>query len=216
MALGQRVRQRRLELKLSQTDLAEKIKATQTYVQSLESRDSKKTSRINELVIALSTTHKWLSTGEGKKSASIRETVMDYNTSSAPDIKGLVPLISEVQAGEWAEAIDQFQPGEAESTLPCVASHGIHTYALRVSGDSMTAPYGKSYPDGCIIFVDPEQVAVSGDRVIAKVKGENGVTFKQYIEEGTKRYLRPLNPSLLPIEDEFRIIGKVIGKWEDE
>jgi SOS-response transcriptional repressor LexA len=94
----------------------------------------------------------------------------------------------------------------------------MHSYALRVHGDSMTAPYGRSYPDSSIIYVDPDQRGgvVSGDRVIAKINGDNQVTFKVFVEDAGRRFLKPLNPSYPVITDPFRILGKVIGTWIPE
>lgn len=140
------------------------------------------------------------------------------NVALGPDLKGEVPLISWVKAGTWGEAADPFQPGEAESWLDCPVKHSKATYALRVRGDSMTAPSGNSrtYPEGCVIFVDPEKRSpVNGDRVIAKLKGTAEVTFKVYKNEDGRQWLQPLNPSHEPIREEFKILGKVLGKWED-
>lgn len=139
------------------------------------------------------------------------------NVTPAPDIKGRIPLISWVRAGEWSEAVDIYEPGYAERWLPHLKRNGDHTYALRVDGDSMTAPYGKSYPDGCIIFVDPmRRSPSSGDRIIAKLEGANQVTFKTYVEDAGRRWLKPLNPQHPPIMEPFRVLGTVIGKWEDD
>lgn len=130
---------------------------------------------------------------------------------------GSVPLISWVQAGDWNDASDPLQPGEAERWMQCPARHGSRTYALRVRGDSMTAMHGRSYPEGCIIFVDPERRSpVNGDRIIAKLAGSDEVTFKVYKEEDGRRWLQPLNQNHLPIRDPFKVLGTVIGKWEDE
>jgi len=63
MALGSRVKKRRLSLGITQTELAIAIKATQSYVQSLESRDSKKTNKLTELADALKTSTSYLLTG---------------------------------------------------------------------------------------------------------------------------------------------------------
>lgn len=152
----------------------------------------------------------WLATGEGEMKLS--------NVEPGPDIKeGGVPLISWIQAGEWNEAADPFQPGDAQAWLSCPRQHSPHTYALRVRGDSMTSPHGRTYPEGCIIFVDPERKApVNGDRIVAKLAGTDEVTFKVYKEEDGRIWLQPLNPSHLPIRDEFKVLGTVIGKWEDE
>lgn len=126
-------------------------------------------------------------------------------------------MISWVQAGNWMEAVDPLQPGEAEMWLPCPVGHGKRAFALRVRGDSMTASYGRTYPEGCIIFVDPDRRSpINGERVIAKLAGTDEVTFKIYKSEDSRIWLQPLNPSHQPIREAFKILGTVIGKWEDE
>jgi SOS-response transcriptional repressor LexA len=139
------------------------------------------------------------------------------NVSEVEKQFGVVPLISWVRAGDWMEAADPLQPGDAEKWLPCPVNHGKRSFALRVRGDSMTAPHGRTYPEGCIIFVDPEKRSpVNGARVIAKLAGTHEVTFKVFKEEDGRRWLQPLNPSHLPIREAFAVLGTVIGKWEDE
>lgn len=179
-----------------------------------------KTRRISPEYIKL-IADEWGSSADYLIAGAKTETVY-LRESSAPKYSssdvGKVPLISWVQAGDWAEAIDNFAPGDAERYLPCPKKHSASTYALKVQGDSMTAPHGRSYPEGCIIFVDPElRGSVSlGDRVVAKLNGHDAVTFKQLAADGNKQYLKPLNPQHSPIFDEFRILGKVIGMWVDE
>lgn len=81
----------------------------------------------------------------------------------------------------------------------------------------MTSPHGRSYPEGCIIYVDPELRGPSnGQRVIAKLQGTDEVTFKVFKEEDGRIWLHPLNSSHQPIREAFHILGTVIGKWEDE
>ncbi len=140
------------------------------------------------------------------------------NVTPGPGTKGHVPLISWVSAGKPEQVEDPYYVGEAEEFIPCPASHSLHSYALRVEGDSMTAAYGKSYPHGCIIYVDPEQRGgvVSGERVTAKINDNDKAIFKVFVEEDGKRFLKPLNPQHPIITDEFRILGKVIGKYEPE
>lgn len=126
-------------------------------------------------------------------------------------------MISWVKAGDWNEAADPFQPGEAERFLPIFRGHSSSTYALKVRGDSMTASHGKSYPQGSYIIVDPAKLSPSnGDRIIAKLEGSDEVTFKVYKDEDGRRWLAPLNPQHPPIIEPFKILGTVIGKWEDE
>lgn len=149
---------------------------------------------------------------------AVEEGVAHYeNTEPGPNLRAPVPLISWVTAGAFDTANDPLLPGEAEEWLPTPRNSGKHTYALRVRGDSMTAPHGKSYPDGCIIFVDPEKRSPStGDRIIAKLDGTDEVTFKQFISDAGRMWLKPLNPQYPLITEQFRVLGTIIGKWEDE
>lgn len=142
---------------------------------------------------------------------------VNSNVTETKPLQGRYPVISDVQAGAWDEAYDEFEPGQADDWVTTDKKCSPRTFGLRVSGDSMTTPYGQSFPDGCKIVVDPEQRGgiVSGDKVVAKINGEDGVTFKQFIEESGKRFLKPLNPQYPIITDEFRILGKVIQKIED-
>ncbi|MCS4292702.1 SOS-response transcriptional repressor LexA [Comamonas sp. BIGb0152] len=156
----------------------------------------------------------WIATGEGQKKLP----TSSANTEPGPDVRGKVPLISWVRAGEWCEAMDPFQPGDAERWMECPVTHSSSTFALRVRGDSMTAPSGanRTYPEGCIIFVDPERrTPVNGDRVVACIEGARDVTFKVYKNEDGRQWLMPLNPLHEPIREPFHILGTVLGKWED-
>lgn len=139
------------------------------------------------------------------------------NVVMGPDVRGRVPLISYVKAGEFDPASDPLEPGDAMDWLPCPTSHSVHTFALSVRGDSMTAPFGKSYPDGSIIFIDPEQkTPENGQRIIAKLSGTDEVTFKKFVHEDGRSWLQPLNPQHPMITAPFEVIGVVIGKWEPE
>jgi SOS-response transcriptional repressor LexA len=154
----------------------------------------------------------WWATGKGSKHREI-------SVTDGPDIKGQIPLISWVQAGDWNGAHDPLQPGEAERWLECPVTHSERTYALRVRGDSMTAPHGnsRSYPEGCIVFVDPlRKSPVNGARIIAKLNGSDEVTFKVFKQEDGRIWLQPINNMHQPIMDKFKVLGTVIGKWEDE
>lgn len=153
----------------------------------------------------------WLTTGRGPKVRG------DANVDRMPPPRGSVPLISWVAAGAWNGAADPFEPGDAERWLDCPVNHSERTYALRVRGDSMTAPHGRSYPEGCVVFVDPlKRSPTNGARIIAKLDGSDEVTFKVFRDEDGRKWLQPLNPQYPPIHDPFRVLGTVIGKWEDE
>jgi SOS-response transcriptional repressor LexA len=132
---------------------------------------------------------------------------------------GKVPLISWVQAGAWCEAISNFEVYDSESWLSCPVAISSSGYALKVLGDSMTNPSpGRSYPAGCIIFVDPEAEAKTGDRVIARLPRTNEATFKVLVEDAGRQFLKPINPQypIIDITEETHICGKVVGSFIPE
>jgi len=144
----------------------------------------------------------------------------DSNVSEPIPIRGWIPLISYIQAGEWSEAIDLYEPGYAERISPTTVPHSRVTFALRVEGGSMTLPAGiegRSFPPGMIIYIDPEREAAPRDYVVARCFGDNRATFKQLMLEEGRPVLVPLNPNreIYPIiRGEFEILGRVIdASW---
>lgn len=142
---------------------------------------------------------------------------LERNVVDGPVLRARVPLISWVQAGHWCEAIDLFQPGDAEEWLFCPVSHGPSTFALRVRGVSMEP----KYRDGAIIYVDPDRSADHLSNVVVRLEGEKEVTFKQLVIEGDKRFLRPLNPDwpgpkLIEINSDAVVCGVVIGQFIED
>lgn len=139
------------------------------------------------------------------------------NYSTGPEIRANVPLISWANAVKWLESIEVSRDADAEDWYPMPRQAGPSTYCLRVEGDSMTAQYGKSYPAGSIIFVDPHQRApANGKRVLAKLKASNEIAFRVFVQEAGRTFLKPLNAHYPPIFEEFTVIGTVVGKWEDD
>lgn len=128
----------------------------------------------------------------------------------------LVPIISDEQAGMWTEEVDIYEEGYAQDWLPVVNTGHARAFAVRVTGDSMTASHGRTYPDGTIIVVDPMmRHPKSGNRILARLS-DGTVTFKLYMEEHGQRWLKPLNHLHPPIFDGFEVIGTVFYKCEPE
>lgn len=143
----------------------------------------------------------WLATNRGKPYPEN----LDMNVIPGPDLRGTVPLISWVQAGNWQEAVDNLPVGQGER-IETTWKVRTHTYALRVKGDSMEP----KFPDGCIVIVEPEEDARNGSYVIVRQKGDEA-TFKQLIHDGSHTWLKPLNPRypIMPMADDAVICGVV-------
>ncbi|MBK5203896.1 MAG: S24 family peptidase [Polaromonas sp.] len=73
--------------------------------------------------------------------------------------------------------------------IPTAVPVNRHTFALRVSGDSMEP----EFHEGMILIIEPELDPQPGDYVVAR-NGVNETTFKQLIKDGADWYLKPLNP----------------------
>lgn len=143
----------------------------------------------------------------------------DYVPSSSPTydlndefrvVKNRVPLISWVQAGDWSEIVDNFEPGQADEWIDAPFHTNANTYALRIRGDSMEPEF--VHDD--IIIVDPHKRAENGSYIVARLEDETESTFKQLQIDGSRQYLKPLNPRypVLQVNGNMTICGVVRAK----
>lgn len=166
-------------------------------------------------------TPEWINTGEDKSEKEHLDLPSFFRKESNADVKetdslyevrpeglNLIPLISWVQAGSWSETVDNYHPGDGIDLIPTTAKTSKNAYALKVSGDSMEPKFS----EGSIIIVDPDAYIVNKSYVIAKLEDSQEATFKQYIEEGGKKFLKPVNPRypLIEINEETIFCGRVI------
>jgi SOS-response transcriptional repressor LexA len=219
---GDRVRQRRDELGMSQEELGKAAGISQSTVAQIERGRNKGTKHILELGKALGVSPQWLQSGRRDalapathisanadkpkneqdtgvivKSPSRRGgSLEEPNTEPGPDIKGKYPLISWVQAGAWESIVDNFVPGDAEDWLDAPVRVSRSSYYLRVRGESMYDPADhRSFHEGEKVLVDPNADAEHGSFVVVRLDDESEATFKQLIIEGGKKYLKALNPN---------------------
>lgn len=199
----------RLDAKMSKSELARQVGVSPAAVTDWENGVIRalKGENLARICQLYHVNPNWLLHGRGQKHPSANG-VPDDRTPA-----GLVPLIA------WGHASDvlnnKSKNMDATAFLPCPDEHSDRTIALRVTGDAMTATHGRSYPDGCMIYIDPEkaQEAVSGDRVLALVPDQDLPVFAVYVQHAGRELLHFLNPAYPTISGPFRILGKVIGMY---
>ncbi|MBT1570022.1 hypothetical protein KK471_30925, partial [Klebsiella pneumoniae] len=67
-------------------------------------------------------------------------------------------------------------------------------------------------PEGTYVLFDTGREPINGSLVIAKLYDSNEATFKKFVLDGGKSYLKGLNPQwpVVPINGNCRIIGVAI------
>lgn len=220
--IGERIRARRKELEMTQADVASLVGVNRAAVSQWET-DATGIDGHNLLGLAkaLRKPPEWII--EGRSAATIKEPRREYEDSSEfqpVNEQPYIPLLSWISAGQWLNNPQSFSAADAEHWLPCPAPHSQMTFALRVTGQSMTSPYPgeKSYPEGTIIYIDPDRAVANGSKVVAYLPERDTYTFKQYVEDAGVAYLKPLNPSFetYKITAETVICGVLIGSYFQE
>lgn len=213
--IGQRIKEAREAAGFTQGELGKAAGVSASAVSQWENGDVKGLKPENLLAVAkkLSLALDYLVHGKGPKKAARN------NTESAPDFRYEVPLISWVKAGKAAGIHDPYSVGEGEKPVYTSKKLGPNAFALRVKGDSMEDPRGRRhYPEGSIILVDPDRPVTSGKPVVARFNDVEEATFKMYVEDNGKRWLKPLNDSYesVEIDKNVTICGVVVQTVIDE
>jgi len=219
MDVMDRINQRMADLKIKQIDIVNFTGAGKSLVnQWTNGKTVPGKKYLLKLCGLLQCDPEWLLEGKqtskfGLNYISIHESNAGYkNVTSGPDVLRYVPLISTVQAGQWSEVIDIFQPNDAEEWRETTARVGSRAFALRVVSDSMVNPNGSpSIPEDAIVIVDPDIEANNGSIVVARLDSATEATLKKLVIDGPRKFLVPLNPKYPTTEmsDDYTIVGVV-------
>lgn len=200
------------ELGMTQEELANKMGITRGAVTHyLAGRRVPPLKQFQKLASILKADPAWLQFGTANERASAKKLVekQEKAITHTP-----VPILSWEQAAEFMN-VAKMRRDEIKEWVPHFNTDKSRWYALRIKGDSMTAPLGqnKNFHEGDIILVDPDKEAKHNDFVIALLPRAKEVTFKQYVLDGGVRYLKPLNPQypIVAIDKGTHISGVVMG-----
>jgi repressor LexA len=126
-----------------------------------------------------------------------------------------IPVVGRVAAGAPITAVENIEGYLSLGDLAGRKNEG-GLFLLKVKGTSMI---GAHIADGDMVLVRPQEVAESGDIVVALVDGE--ATVKRYRKDADGVTLFPENPAMEPIvfvgeaASILSIIGKVVGVLRD-
>ncbi|MBI6550704.1 LexA family protein [Xenorhabdus lircayensis] len=204
--IGERIKLRRKELKLTQRDLGKIVGVSHAAISQWEKEDTEpKGDNLLTLAAALGRSAEYILKGKLDDNSNV--SFCWFNKA-----RGEYPLISWVCAGSWSEALEPYHRKSIDDWYETTVSCSSDSFWLEVKGDSMTSPSGLSIPEGMMILVDPEVIPVNGKLVVAKLESENEATFKQYIVDAGNHYLKPLNPQyrMISIHSKCIIIGVVV------
>jgi len=134
------------------------------------------------------------------------------DTGGAYSQHRLLPVIGEVQAGEFCEAVDNFQPGHADEWVEAGGPAGPRSFVLVVNGFSM---YPKLAPGEKVVF-DPDLQWSPGHIVLAKRLSDHSVTIKQLCRDGSEYFLHATNPDwpekYIKLNEEWMVCARARRK----
>lgn len=192
--LGTAIKKLRVEKKMSQALLAEKVGVSTPNISRYESgKQNPEFDKMKDIAEALNV-----------RMSDLILMAEGNNVKTGPDLYR-VPLISWVQAGNLKEVFINSDMDNLEWVETTYRARKC-TYALRVVGDSMEP----KFPEGSIIIVEPEEQANNKSFVIVRQDGDKA-TFKQLIDDGSERYLKPINERypIIPFSSDSEICGVV-------
>ena len=203
MTLYERIKQKRIELKMTQEELAKLTGYTsRTSIAKIESGSvDLPFNKIHLFAKALSIDDIEL-LGLKKE-----ETPLPSNLIM-PSAKKL-PIIGVVCAGDGVYCHDEFQ-GNFIIDIQVDAD-----FCLRVRGNSME---GAQIFDGDIAFIKKDDYYVDGDIYAVERLDLNEASLKKVYINGDSVVLTPCNPEYAPIvttPDQIRIIGRCVGVYHN-
>jgi repressor LexA len=121
-----------------------------------------------------------------------------------PHLGRKIPIIGQIAAGNWKEAIEAPQ-----GYLPAFGAPE-HAFALVVDGESMN----KVAPAGAVVTINPDDFTLCDGRYYAILNGDGEATFKQFRADPPR--LEPCSTlpefeSFILGREPFTVIGRVIG-----
>lgn len=216
---GNRVRKARKHAKLTQVQLAKKLKTSQGTISDIENGRNKESSYLYAIASSTGVSAEWLINGVGEmldepKKPSIKELkekIKNIENQSDNDpldpsipkgtkkvpaghgMDGMLPVISWVAAGNFSDVMPVTIDDVIE-WIPRPAHLSARAFGLVIKGRSMWPEFKPSE----IIYVEPEinpWDLIDGDLIVVHCNDDKQATFKQLVlgDSIDDMYLKPLN-----------------------
>jgi SOS-response transcriptional repressor LexA len=200
------------ELDITQEKLAERVGVTQGAVGHWLRRERQpKLDMMNAVLDALGMPHLQVRLHIVPQGEQVAEQVTSYAASTDETLGALADSMGfHYPVFAWLELQGERPADSLVHQLSDYNARG-KAFWLRVESDAMNAPSGLSVPEGMLILVDPGVPAAPGRLIVARQPGI-GAVFRQWVEEGEARYLRPLNPMYPTVacDPALEILGVVM------
>lgn len=184
---------------ISQNELARLTKIPQPTIQRIISGESKEPRRSNlaKLAAYFGVPVAYLTSGFDN----------GRTANETPEIRR-VKIIMWTNIVDWIDNPRQDEPPDNSAYTHATVPLSAAAFALTVSDDSMA---GEFLP-GAVIICDPSKAPTSGNYVIARETATSPPTFKQYIADGARCYLKPLNSAypIIQCTDESSVLAVVV------
>lgn len=207
MTLYERIKNRRIELGMTQTELAELTGYTsRSTIARIEAgtRDITR-AKVEEFAAALHVSPAWLMGWQEQPTERDYVDIPEDPNVFIPQLKK-VPLLGTTAAGEPVISDEDF-----EGYVPCTEDAD---FCLHVKGDSMI---GIGINDGDIVFVKAQKEVENGQVAVVRINGDE-VTLKRFYRTGDSIILASENPTIQPFilnaqnTDQLQIIGRAVIK----
>ena len=203
MKIGDRIKQLRRSKGMSQQELADKTGLSKMTIYHIEKGNKQPTAEtLSKIANALDVSMDFLMGVEDKNNNNLPQNAIPAK---------FIPIVGKVSAGNGILADENII-----NYLPVPQNKDVD-FGLIVEGDSMEPAYN----NGDYALVRKQNVLENGDIGVFIINGDDGI-IKRFYQFENSIQLVSLNPKYEPIVipkekwEEFRIVGKVIGKvvWE--
>lgn len=203
MTIGERVKEAREAAGYTQAQLAGLLNIKQQSIQQIETGNTQRPKKINEIASILGVTVEFL--------LNEQENIVDF----------VYPLVARCPLISWEEAVDW--PANKsylknENKLKYIGGEVIlngNCYMLEIEDNSMVSfMEAKGFHQGRHIIIDPTKNYKDGNYIVAKKNNLSKLLFRQYINDGESEYLNPLNIShykRMDLTDKVKICGVVVA-----